>query len=294
MKNIVVLACIAWLCGCSTFEPTALNYAELEVPNKREPLEYAVYTPPGWQASERLPLIVFLHGGGGSHQSFERFGGHTELDKRISAKEVNRAIIVFPNGDNGFWENWADGSRHYRDWVLDYMMPKVQHDFKTLKCPEHCHIAGISMGGFGALRITNFEPDRFSSVSAISAPIFTKAEERPSLLLRLLIPFKRIFGDVASSDVLNTNPYYTWVDKRLDKKMRLQLIWGDEDRPGIIEANENFSNKLNDNQIAFQSQVYQGGHKWKYWVPILGDVINFNLADQNGNRHSSSRGASSR
>lgn len=269
------------LAGCSTFKPTALTYSELEIESKATPMDYAVYTPPGWQASERLPLMVFLHGGGGSHQSFERYGGHLELDRLVNEGKVARAIIVFPDGGNGFWENWADGSRHYRDWVLDHIMPTVQQDYQTLGCPTHCHIAGISMGGFGALRIANFRPNTFSSVSAISAPIFTKREERPSWLLRLLIPFKRIFGDVASAKIKDTNPYYTWADKRLDQKMRLQLVWGDQDHKGIIEANENFKRRLGDNNIEVQSLVYAGGHKWKYWVPLLDQVLLFSLGPVN-------------
>lgn len=279
MKTLSLLFAMLFLSACSSFKPTALNYAQLELDNKKKPLQYAVYTPPGWQISERLPLMVFLHGGGGSHQSFERYGGHLELDRLISEGKIARAIIVLPNGDNGFWENWADGTRHYRDWVLNEVVPAVQKDFQTLACPTHCHLAGISMGGFGALRMAHFQPDMFSSVSAISAPIFTKKEERPSLLIRLLIPFKRIFGDVASAKIKDSNPYYSWVDRRLDKKMRLQLIWGDKDHKGIIDANQNFSRKLDSNKIAYQSLVYKGGHKWRYWVPILDQVMLFSLGE---------------
>ncbi len=265
------------LSGCSTFTPTELTYSSLELNNKRTPLNYAVYTPPNWQASERLPLMVFLHGGGGSHHSFERYGGHTELDALINQGKIKRAIIVLPDGNNGFWENWADGSRHYRDWVIQHIVPTIARDYQTLPCPEHCHIAGISMGGFGALRMANFHPDLFSSVSAISAPIFTKPHERPSLLLRLLIPFKRIFGDLKTAKVRGDNPYYSWVDKQLNKKMRLQLVWGDDDHSGIIDANQNFQQRLNDNNIKHDSLVYAGGHKWKYWVPIIEDVMVFSL-----------------
>lgn len=222
--------------------------------------------------------------------SFERFGGHLELNKLINNNEIGRAIIVLPNGGNGFWENWADGSRHYRDWVIRNVLPSVKREYNTLDCPIHCHIAGISMGGFGALRIAQFHPNIFSSVSAISAPIFTKKEERPSLLLRLLIPFKRIFGNVASAKVRQTNPYYSWVDKRLDKKMRLQLVWGNRDHKGIVEANQNFHNRLKTNQVPHQVLTYEGGHKWKYWVSILDDVMRFSLnSTQTPNKESKAK-----
>ncbi len=279
MKLILLICLCALLSACSTFKPSALKYAELELNDKKRPLNYAVYTPPDWQAGERLPLMMFLHGGGGSHESFERYGGHLELDRLINSGKIARAIVVLPDGDNGFWENWADGTRSYRDWVLNELMPKIQNDYQTLECPTYCHIAGISMGGFGALRIAHFQPNTFSSVSAISAPIFTKKEERPSWLIRLFIPFKRIFGDVASARVRDNNPYYSWVDNRLDKKMRLQLVWGDKDHKGIVEGNQNFKIRLDQNQIPYQASVYEGGHKWKYWVSILDQVMLFSLGD---------------
>lgn len=277
MRLISLCLIVALLSGCSTFKPTELDYRSLELSNKAKPMRYAVYTPPNWQPSERLPLVIFLHGGGGSHESFERYGGHRVLDRLIQEGKSKRAIIVLPNGNNGFWENWADGSRHYRDWVINHIMPTVQRDYQTLNCPEHCHIAGISMGGFGSLRMAHYHPDLFSSVSAISAPIFTKPDERPSLLLRLLIPFKRIFGDLEDTKIRTENPYYSWVDQRLDKKMRLQLVWGNADHKGIIEANQNFQRRLNENQIEHDSLVYSGGHKWKYWVTIIEDVMTFTL-----------------
>ncbi len=281
MKIFFALLIIASTTACTTFQPSALDYGSVELDTKRTPLNYGVYTPPNWDASERLPVILFLHGGGGSHLSFERYRGHLELDRLITAGEIGRAVVVFPNGDNGFWENWADGSRHYRDWVIDTLLPQVQRQYRTLECPTHCHLVGISMGGFGALRFAHFKPDTFESVSAISAPIFTKPNERPSLLLRILIPFKRIFGDVGSTNVKNTNPYYSWVENRLDKKMRLQLIWGDDDHTGIREANENFSKRLEKHKIDFSSLVYQGGHKWKYWVPTIKEVMSFSLQNSN-------------
>lgn len=278
MRYILIALTLLGLSACSSFEPSALNYDSITLENKRSPLEYGVYTPPDWQPEEQLPLVMFLHGGGGSHYSFERYGGHLELDRLMPAGALNRAVVVFPNGDNGFWENWADGTRHYRDWVIDSVLPSVQQQYNTLDCPKNCHIVGISMGGFGALRMAHFHPDTFESVSAISAPIFTKPEERPSLLLRLLIPFKRIFGDVASAKIRDTNPYYSWSDKQLDQKMRLQLVWGDHDHKGIREANENFQRRLSDHHVAHETLVYQGGHKWKFWVPIIENVIKFSLA----------------
>jgi len=281
MRLTLPLLIFVLLSACNTFKPEALEYHAVQPANKRGPMKYGVYTPPNWQPSERLPLIVFLHGGGGSHLSFERYGADEFLDREVSAGRVARALIVVPNGENGFWENWADGSKHYRDWVLEEVVPAVQRDYQTLECPKHCHLAGISMGGFGVLRFAYFATDSFSSVSAISAPIFNQDQaqkQKQSLLIRLLFPFKRIFGETYTEDFIRSNPYNYWVNSVDQSKLRLQLIWGSADHRRIVEMNEAFHKRLNDGDIDHDHYVYEGGHKWKYWVPNLGRVINFLLA----------------
>lgn len=281
MRLPILLMCAFMLTACSNFKPEALDYSSVAPANKNKPMEYAVYTPPGWQLRERLPLIVFLHGGGGSHMSFERYGAHEFLDDEIEAGRVARAIIVLPNGDNGFWENWADGTRHYRDWVLQEVVPSVKQRYRTLDCPKHCHLAGISMGGFGVLRFAYFARDDFSSVSAISAPIFNREEaekQKTSFLIKLLFPFERIFGETYTEEFKRSNPYNAWINNAEQQKVRIQIMWGDKDRDRIIETNEAFHRRLKENNVEHDFHVFEGGHKWKYWVPNLGRVVNFLVA----------------
>lgn len=283
--RLLFLLLIFLLSACSNFKPQALDYSEVAVPNAKKPMAYGVYTPPNWQAEERLPLILLLHGGGGSHHSFERYGGHEYLDQKMKSGEISRAVVVTPNGNNGFWENWHDGSYQYRDWVLDYVVPKVIKDYNTLDCPNHCHLTGISMGGFGVMRFAYYASDRFSSVSAISAPIFTKeqAEKRKtSLLVKLLFPFDRIFGDY-TDELRRSSAYNAWVEDKDLQALRLQIVWGDDDHKSIVESNQAFHKHLNSNGVPHEKFVYQGGHKWKYWIPQFDRVINFLLATPNLN-----------
>jgi len=281
-KSITILIFMCAISACSSFKPDALIYEQENVPGKEAPIEYGVYLPPGWEMGERLPLIVFLHGVGGSHLSFEQYGAHEYLDQKINQGKIKRAIIVIPDGDNGMWENWHDGSHHYRDWVLEGIVPKVQKKYQTLKCPEHCHLAGISMGGFGALRFAYYAREQFSSVSAMSAPIFSDqqaGEQSASFLLRLLIPFDEIFDERLSGRYKPSNPYNAWVDDPGLSNVRLQLMWGSEDKENILELNELFHQRLLENNIEHDAYVYQGSHKWKDWIMNFERMMNFLLIE---------------
>ena len=95
---------------------------------------YSVYTPPGWGPDEQLPLVVLLHGGGSDHESFNQYDVGAYLDAEHAAGRLPRVIIVNPEGEFGFWENWYDGSRRYRDWVMQDLLPTVQADYNTAPC----------------------------------------------------------------------------------------------------------------------------------------------------------------
>jgi len=277
MKYLLFFIAVS-LSACSTFKPEALSYSQVNFESPNHKLDYGVYTPPKWTPNESLPIILFLHGGGGSHFSFERYGAAEFLDAKISAGEIPRVILVTPDGNNGFWENWHDGSFQYRDWVLDTVFPKVQNEYNTLPCPEHCHLAGISMGGFGVLRFAYEDRIRFSSVSSISAPIYSDEQatsQQSSWLVRRLFPLKRIFGDEPSVEYRKGNPYNAWIDDKDQQRMRLQLIWGDDDHDRIMAANEAFHLRLQENNVAHDYHVYAGRHKWVDWVPNFERIINF-------------------
>ena len=267
------------LSACSNLsKPNELLYYTLEVGEQNYPIEYGVYTPPNWKPDESLPLILFLHGGSDSHTTFEKYKVHEYFDQQIKAGLIPRFILVTPNGRNGFWENWYDGTHNYRDWVLDEILPNVQKDFNTLPCPEHCHLAGISMGGFGVLRFAFFAKERFSSVSAMSAPILNEEENKQaknSILIRFLFPLGRIFGPDFSENYSHQKIEKVWIEDKELQNIRLQLMVGDNDREQIIKANHRFHSLLVENNIPHDYSIYKGGHKWEYWIPNFDKVVNF-------------------
>jgi len=275
---VITAALGAVIAGCSSFQPEDLDYHSVQTGDMPFAIEYTVYTPPGWSDRERLPLILYLHGAGDDHQSFEQNGANDYFDGRIQSADMPRVILVSPNGKLGFWEDWADGSRRYRTWIMEAVLPEVQRRYNTLSCPDHCSLMGISMGGFGALRFAYFASDSFSAVSALSAPIIEReADEKPriSLLVRLLFPLKRIFGEDFKEGFAEQNPYNAWLRDPGLRKMRLQLIWGADDGGRIRDSNRRFSAHLLHHNVEHDHFEFDGRHRWVDWLPNFSRVVNF-------------------
>ena len=127
VRRLLGLASLApaLVLACATPEPR-LDYGDLSLPETDRVLEYAIYTPPGFAPQERLPLVVFLHGAGDGPDCFDEAQVGQHLDTQIANGQVPRAVIVIPRGDFGFWENWADGSFLYRDWVVRSLIPELR------------------------------------------------------------------------------------------------------------------------------------------------------------------------
>jgi enterochelin esterase-like enzyme len=279
----IAAACLLIVACSSTPQNKQLDYKKITPAGTQKTMLYSVYTPPNWQVSEQLPLIVFLHGAGSNHKSFESFGANNYFDEQIIQGKMPRVILLSPNGDLGFWENWTDGTHNYRDWVLNDILPSVQKNYNTLSCPEHCHVMGISMGGFGALRFSYLSKNVFSSVSAISAPIIGEEEKREtnqSLLMQLVFPFDRIFGEEFSSNYTVNTIENAFLNKRGDsfktlKGMRLQLIVGDNDLKQMIKNNLRFHESLVAQNRDHKYLVFRGRHRWRDWIPTFTQSINF-------------------
>ena len=267
-----VLLVVVLLAGCASFPRRTEYAAGASRAMNGARMEHAVYVPPGFREDEALPLVVFLHGGGDSHDAFDRHGISARLDRAMAEGRVPRAVIVLPNGELGFWANWRDGSRRYEDWVVDELVPEVRERYHTLACPEDCHVMGVSMGGSGALAMAHHRPDRFSTVTAISAPVLSTeqmidfVEDR---FLSIFIPTHRIFGEPSRARIERDDLFLRWTSPESTGLRSIVLAWGDEDRGPIVSSNRAFSRHLTEHRIEHEAWEYEGGHAWVAWAPII-------------------------
>ncbi|MGF1464547.1 MAG: alpha/beta hydrolase [Sandaracinaceae bacterium] len=268
----VLLAVAASGCGLGPVQRRMTYGHQVSQANHGVEMDYAVLTPRGWVRGEELPLVVFLHGGGDSHDAFDRHGVSERLLDGMASGRIPRAVVVLPNGHLGFWANWWAGTRRYEDWVVEELIPRVRARYQTLPCPEHCHVMGVSMGGAGSLRFALNRPDTFSTVASLSGPIFTTEEMLSFVqnrLLAILIPSEAIFGPPDRRRVMQEDLFLVWTSAEATRLDRIFLAWGDHDRGGIIEASRRFHEHLERHDIPHTAVEYEGNHSWASWSPVI-------------------------
>ena len=149
-----------------------------------------VYLPPSYGAGQRrYPVVYYLHGASGSESDWTAKGHIDATMDSLVAAGLPEMIIVMPDGDDGWWTTWnalndpgcaRDTSRResaasycvpwpkYDDYVARDLVAHVDSNYRTIADRAHRGVAGLSMGGYGAVSLALGYPDVFSAAASHS------------------------------------------------------------------------------------------------------------------------------
>jgi enterochelin esterase-like enzyme len=219
-----------------------ISYNSTTVGTTRKAL---IYTPPGYSADKKYPVLYLLHGIGGDKLEWLN-GGHPEviLDNLYAANKVEPMIVIMPNGramkddratGNIFDREKVEAFATFEKDLLNDLIPYIEKNFPVIANRESRAIAGLSMGGGQSLNFGLGNLDKFAWVGGFSSAPNTKKPEE-------LIP------DPAKA------------------KEQLKLLWlscGDKD--GLIRISKQTNDYLKTNNIPHIYYIEHGYHDFKVW-----------------------------
>ena len=208
-----------------------------------------------YYAKRDLPVLWLLHGGMGNATDWPRY---TRLE--IYAEEKG-LVVVCPSGDNGCWVNQAEG-QNWEDVVTEKLWEFVHNMFPTSDKPEDNYIAGLSMGGYGALRIGLKHPERYSRIGAFSSGIHIPQEYAKG---NFRMGGQTIFGDPEKVIGSDYDGFYM-AEKRAASGKPLPPVYmscGTKDR--LYAVNTEYRDHLI--KLGYSVTWDEGpfGHEWRFW-----------------------------
>jgi len=232
-------------------------------------LDYALYLPPSYDSTDRdYPVLFFLHGANENQRRWSTRGlTDIELDRRISEGEIGEFIVAIPFGANSFYTNSVTGEL-WQDMVIDEFIPLIESENRAVGTRAGRAISGISMGGYGALKIAMTYPELFNSVSAHSAMLIddfdaVRVNPRAEQLYTLL--FDRIFGLSESSEIWDANnPLRLAAEADGVDSLRIYFDCGTEDEYGFFAGANRLHEVLDERGIDHEFHLHPGMHGWDY------------------------------
>ncbi|MHC5268921.1 alpha/beta hydrolase [Enterococcus sp. LJL98] len=231
------------------------------------PVEKVESTADG-QTKGRLKTLYLLHGALGNHLDY--LSG-TRIQRW--AEEKNLAVIM-PAGENQFYVDKPEQREYYGRFVAEELVEFTRKMFPLSHKKEDTFIAGLSMGGYGALVNGLKYHETFSHIGAFSPAVFLKdlLSEDPSSAGSGVFDrgfYENVFGGLKTIEGSDKD-YYHLIDESLKNKRALPKIYlpiGTEDF--LLDAVRDFHEFLKERAVAITYIEDQGGHEWDFWDTYL-------------------------
>lgn len=220
-----------------------------------------------------LPVFTLLHGMDGTYLSW---CANTRIED-LAAK--HRIAVVMPDAKNSFYCDTPAGERYYTQ-VTQEVPAAAQRFFGLSDAREKNHIAGISMGGFGAVKLALTHPERYATVGSLSGALDMAAQIRNNTdvddLKRAII--EDAFG--REPRIENTENDLPWLLGQAAAQGKLPPIYqycGTEDF--LYQDNRRFLATAHALGVSVTYTETPGDHRWPYWAEQIGSYIPWALAN---------------
>ena len=236
-------------------------------------LPYNVILPADYRTSRttRYPVLYLLHGLGGHYSDWL-----TRTNVADYATQY-RIIVVMPEGNDSWYVDGAAGSNDkYESYILKELMPDVDRRYRTLQSRYGRAIAGLSMGGYGAIKYGLKYPSTFAFAGSVSGAFGVTRYTEKEMGGASWEPFLKIFGPVGSetrkaNDVFEITRALT--PGRIASLPYFYFDCGTEDAAQHFNPNRELSGVFLEKKIPHEYRELPGNHSWQYWDQQVKEVL---------------------
>jgi S-formylglutathione hydrolase FrmB len=229
-------------------------------------ISYRVILPASIPQGRKLPAIYLLHGGGGSYRDWSNYSD-------VARYAEQGFLLVMPEGGYSYYTNSAEKPQDkFEDYIAKDLIADVESRFLVISKRDSRAIVGVSMGGFGAVKIALKHPELYGFVAGLSSAL--DVPSRPFSIKRIsqYRGHAQIFGPWGSQTRRENDPLVLAQNSDAATTPYMFLTCGD--REGLLAVNRRFASLLKDRH--FQSEFHRvpgGNHDWNQWNSQLPAVF---------------------
>lgn len=230
---------------------------------------------PGEPEPECAPYktLYLLHGILGNYTDW--LNG-TNIQRWSDEKNV---AVVMPSGENMFYLDQEKSHAMYGEFIGKELVDMTRKMFPLSDKREDTFIAGLSMGGYGALRNGLKYHETFGYIGALSSALvideLEKRTDESLLFMETKSYAEAIFGDLSKVKESDKNP--EWLALKLKEEgkelPKIYMACGVDD--SLMEANKKFYNTLKSAGIDIVFEEGPGSHEWDFWNRYIKKVLDW-------------------
>lgn len=269
MKKLLIV-CIAFLFG-NTILSFASTVDTLQIPSAAMNKTYkaAVVLPNSYAKGKAVyPVLYLLHGAYGHFSDWLSSTPDKTTVKNL-ADQYN-IIIVMPEGEtfSFYLDSPVNKGSQFETYITSEVIQKIDKTYRTVSDKKGRVIAGLSMGGHGALYLSARHPELFCAAGSMSGAVdmgTMLGREPNDQVIKLMQP---VFGDQSTNQNLyDQNAVIGMIDKIKANKLALIVDCGVDDF--LIEPNRELHRRLVYNKVSHEYTERPGAHTWEYWENAL-------------------------
>jgi S-formylglutathione hydrolase FrmB len=245
-------------------------------------VRYCAFLPASFDQdkTKKYPVLYYLHGLGDNEQSLLNLGGWDLIEDLRRQGKVGEFIVLAPAGGHGFFINSFDGKIRYEDFLMKEFMPQMETKYRVEGTRATRGITGISMGGYGALRLAFKYPNEFAAVSGQMPALIAEVPENfygggPGSPAGVMV---EAFGNPFNVDYFDRNNVFAFARKDPVaelKQLKIYFDVGNNDDFGFEQGAEKLHRLLDSRGVPNEFHVYPGRHDPQFAMRHFTSVVEF-------------------
>ena len=216
-------------------------------------------------AAGPYPVFYLLHGLSDDYSAWVRFSA---IEQHVRDLPL---IVVMPDGDRAFYTDATDGQA-YESAIVKDLIGFIDRHFRTIKSAKGRVIGGLSMGGYGAMKLGLKYPDKFCSLSAHSG-VYLHVQERlwEQEQGAWMVEARRIYG--TEKACRDNDPFALAEKLNPEKAPAIWMDCGVDD--GLLRDTRALHEHLSRLNLKHTYNEFPGSHSWPYWNEHVQQALAF-------------------
>lgn len=247
------------------FESNNLRFITVKTSNLKGRGDICVFVPSG-ENLKNIPIITLLHGVYGSAWIWaHKAGVHFTAMKMMNEGSIQPMVIAMPS--DGLW---GDGSAYlphssfnFEKWIVEDVIEATIENIACTSSKSNLFISGLSMGGYGALRLGAKYANKYKGISGHSS--ITNIDQINLFVEESKANYKQ--------DIKANEDVFAIMNQNKENLPPIRFDCGINDL--LIEHNRALHHKLTKAKIDHNYQEFEGSHEWEYWKDHIKDTFLF-------------------